>query len=160
MFSKRGYSPIHYAAYYGQISVIEYLVNNQSLNVNEQILKRLTGGGRTPLHLAVSGCTKRRNSNFAAIVSKLLELKANPDVKDNLGRTAKEYGENIIKYAIADYNSKNYDYFKDKFLNCDCASMKRDEYDYDVIDVDWESCFECEHGPCYFDWSSINPGGS
>ena len=39
--------------------------------------------------------------------------------------------------------------------------MKYDEeFDVDVIDVDWENCFECEHGPCYFDWSSINPGGS
>ena len=101
-----------------------------------------------------------QNKNFTATVSKLLELKANPDVKEITGKTAKEYAENKIKDAIADYTSDDYDYFKDKFLNCECASMKRDENNYDVIDVDWESCFDCEHGPCYFDWSSINPGGS
>ena len=104
---------------------------------------------------------KRRNENFTATVSKLLELKANPDVKEITGTTAKEYAEKRIKDAIADYDSDDYDYFKDKFLKCDCASMKYDEeFDVDVIDVDWENCFKCEHGPCYFDWSSINPGGS
>ena len=106
---------------------------------------------------------KLRNENFTATVSKLLELKANPDVKEITGKTAKEYAEEKIKKAIADYDSNtyDYDYFKDNFLNCQCASMKKhDENDYDVIDIDWENCFECEHGPCYFDWSSITPGGS
>jgi hypothetical protein len=112
------------------------------------------------LHLAVKGCIKRRNENFVPTVSKLLELKANPDVKDNskFRETAKEFAEKKIKNAIKDYNSDDYDYFKDNFLKCDCASMKLDEvFDVDVIDVDWETCFECEHGPCYFDWSSVSP---
>ena len=75
-----------------------------------------------------------------------------------MGKKAKEFAEKKIKNAIADYDSFNYDYFKDKFLNCDCASMKRD-YDYDVIDVDFPNCYGCD-APCYFDWPSITPGGS
>ena len=157
MFSKSGYSPIHLASYYGHLSVLEYLVNNQSINVNQ----KAKDNEQTPLHLAIKGCMKLRNENFTATVSRLLELKANPDVKEITGKTAKEYAEEKIKKATDYYNSNiyDYDYFKDNFLNCDCASMKR-VGEYDVIDVDWESCFDCEHGPCYFDWSSINPGGS
>ena len=104
---------------------------------------------------------KRRNENFTATVSKLLELKANPDVKEITGKTAKEYAEKKIKEAIDDYMSDffDYDYFRDKFLNCDCASTKRDENDYDVVDIDWENCYGCD-APCYFDWPSTPPGGS
>ena len=107
------------------------------------------------------GCIKRRNENFAATVSKLLELKANPGVKANDGKTAKELAEEKIKDAVDYFNSDDYDYdyFKDKFLNCDCASTKRDENDYDVIDIDWENCYGCD-APCYFDWPSVTPGGS
>ena len=104
---------------------------------------------------------KRRNENFTATVSKLLELKANPDVKEINGQTAKVFAENKIEKAV-DYDFKDsydYDYFKDKFLNCDCASTKRDENDYDVVDIDWENCYGCD-APCYFDWPSITPGGS
>ena len=106
-----------------------------------------------------------QNKNFTATVSKLLELKANPDVKEISGKTAKEFAENRLQEVISEWGSVDYPHFRDTLLNCDCASMKRvkneDGDEYDEIDIeDWEDCFECEHGPCYFDWSSIHPGGS
>ena len=70
---------------------------------------------------------KRRNENFTATVSKLLELKANPDVKEINGQTAKEYAEKRIKDAIADYDSDDYDYFKDKFLKCDFTFLQKEK---------------------------------
>ena len=137
---------------------MEYLVNNQSVNVNQKATE--VGKGRTPLHLAVMGCMKRRNKNFTATVSNLLELKANPDVKEINGETAKVFAEKKIDKAV-DYSyidTYDYYYFKDEFSNCDCASTKRSG-DYDVIDIDWENCYGCD-APCYFDWPSITPGGS
>ena len=100
---------------------------------------------------------KRRNENFTATVSKLLELKANPDIKEITGKTAKVFAEKKIEKAV-DYSfidTYDYYYFKDEFSNCDCASTKRIG-DYDVIvDIDWENCYECD-APCYFDWPSLS----
>ena len=77
---KRGYSPIHLAAYYGQVSVIEYLVRNQTVNVNLKD-KGIKGIGLTPLFSAVNGCFKRRDSQtFKETIDKLIELKADPTV--------------------------------------------------------------------------------
>ena len=78
------------AAYYGQVSVIEYLATNQikSANVNLKSSK----GGLTPLHFAVRGCLKRwkkrkplsqRNPNFKETIDMFIALRADSTIKND-----------------------------------------------------------------------------
>ena len=161
---KRGYSPIHLASYYGQISVIEYLVRNQSINVNAKATG-VTERGRTPLHSAVKGCMKRRNSgtlNFKETFNMLIALGANPTIKDDTNggrRTAKEYAQDKLIRALKTIEDDTYDteYFEKKFDSCEECLAKKKEGNFDYWDeflAKKEEIFiqclnECSDAPCY-----------
>lgn len=68
--TKRGFTPLHIAAQRGNKNLIALLVSSGS-NINV-----CNDGGTTPLHEAAA------NGHKDAVI-KLLELKANPDIKDN-----------------------------------------------------------------------------
>ena len=154
---KRGDSPIHLASYYGQISVIEYLVRNQSVNVNEKTTRN--GVGLTPLHSAVKGCMKRRNPDFKETFNMLISLGANSTVKDDLRRTAKEYAQKKLIRALKTINDDTYDteYFEKKFDSCEECLAKKKEGNFDYWDeflAKKEEIFiqclnECSDAPCY-----------
>ena len=154
---KRGFSPIHLASYYGQISVIEYLVRNQSVNSN----LKATGDGMTPLHSAVKGCMKRRNPNFKETFNMLIALGANSAVKDDTRRTAKEYAQLKLIRALKTIETDTYDteYFEEKFNSCKKCLAKKNEGNFDYWDdflkfPKMEEIFiqclnECSDAPCY-----------
>lgn len=74
---KRGKTPIRAAAKYNKKWIITYL-SNTGCNLNV-----VDGRGLTPLHLTARACHK---SSY----KRLLQLGADPTIKDPLGRTAKE----------------------------------------------------------------------
>ena len=165
---KRGYSPVHLASYYGQISVIEYLVRNQSVNVNE----KATGNGRglTPLHSAVEGCfRKKHNPRFKETIDMLLKLGADLNIKDDRtsteyrqGKTAKQFAQTKLLKAIQDFNDDipeyfDYEYFEDKFNNCRACVEKKEEeglkYWSQIAEENFLECFnECSDTPCYYNF--------
>ena len=126
MFSKRGYSPIHLAAYYGQTSIIEYLVKNQSVDINVKAIN--SGNGLTPLHSAVKGCFKDRNPKFKETIDMLIELGA--DSTNAIGETAKQYAMDKLLHAFSvDYeNFKDYDILVENFESCDGCEEKKKVY--------------------------------
>lgn len=74
--SKDGYSPLGYAAYFGNTDVVEFLISNGA-NVNSSSHNELH---ITPLHSACS-------YGFNSIASMLLEAGANPNAAQNSGVT-------------------------------------------------------------------------
>ena len=157
------------AAYYGQVSVIEYLATNQikSANVNLKSSK----GGLTPLHFAVRGCLKRwknrkplsqRNPNFKETIDMFIALGADSTIKNDKKQTAKQYAEYRLEQALKDPLSKNYDYsyFTEEFDKCEeCLAKKKEKglkhwfhmKDLTPSDTDeiLNKCWECSDLPCH-----------
>ena len=71
-----GYSPVIRAIQAEQISVAEYLLSEKK----EEVINKTGISGRAPLHYAAQ-------FGHVGLITRLLELKANPEAKDNEGRT-------------------------------------------------------------------------
>jgi hypothetical protein len=69
-----GWSPLHHAAFLGQVKIAEILLRNGA-NVNAQ-----NRDGYTPLHLAVANSKQK-------VATLLLKYQADPTIKDFYGRT-------------------------------------------------------------------------
>jgi hypothetical protein len=149
------------ASFFGQVSVIEYLVRNQSINVNlkanaNEAFPEITNRARgiTPLHYAVRGCSGRRNPNFKETANMLRALGADPTVKNDYQRTAKQDAQSRLFRAIKDPNSPDYDYFSEKFESCEeCLAKKKEEgltYWDEMEEEIFNECLnECSNAPCY-----------
>nr|XP_042905260.1 uncharacterized protein LOC107454385 [Parasteatoda tepidariorum] len=90
--SKDDWTPMHYSITYHQLELVKYLVNREAKPSLD--IKNIEG--ETPLHLAYKN--KRTD-----IMIMLLEAGANPDIKDNGGRTflyyyIHEYVERLVSY--------------------------------------------------------------
>ena len=148
------------AAYYGQVSVIEYLVRNQSVSINLKAKGSGKTNGMTPLYSAVYGCFKRRNRNFKETIDMLRELEADPKMTikfDKKQATAQQVSVSMMKKVVKDYNGDNglhYDYFKKEIEKCAaCKKKKTDEgktYWFQLKKEMFTECFnKCSDAPCY-----------
>ena len=97
-------TPLHWAAQYGHLSVVEYLVY-QKADINAQSSGYPSG---TPLHLAA-------HNGHLSVVEYLVNQKADINAKDNICRTPLHYAaENdhlsVVEYLVnqkADINANN-----------------------------------------------------
>ena len=97
---EEGNMPIHYATMSENLNVVQYLVEQQNVNVNSK-----GNGGRSPLHFACE------NGNLD-IVKYLISKGANKEAKDDLGNTPLHKAANfnkkdIVKYLLDNGANKN-----------------------------------------------------
>jgi len=109
-------TPLHHAAYWGEVRILELLIKNGA-NVNTD-----NGGGRgwTPLHsAAISGGLKKRRE----VIEILIKNKADLNKKDKLGWTPKDYmllwekdpkGANDFKKYISKFATANQEHREPK----------------------------------------------
>ncbi len=84
---KRGWTPLHYACYYGRQNIVAYLIQEHSCNSVIETIK-----GETPLHLACIAACSEEN---AVQVVKFLTLKCKHDVNMRY-----EDGTTLLMYLL------------------------------------------------------------
>ena len=110
---KNGWTALHYAVYYGNYKLVQYLLENGALT------EAKTKEGETPLHIAV----KKGNIE---LVKLLLEYGAETNVIDNYGKKPVDYaielGNNKLEKLLSDSLSDDEKYVRALFSavkNCD-----------------------------------------
>ena len=112
-----GWTPLHWAAVLGHVSVVEALLNTEVLSNAEALQNACTTFNRTPLHWAAS-------LGHADVVAALLAALASPDVRDNDCRTP---------LHLAALNGDILTVLR--LLKCGANPIARDKYDNTPCDL-------------------------
>jgi len=105
-------TPLHFAARYGHLSVVEYLVN-QKVDINAK-----DNYDNTPLHFAAQGICEYYHGGSLSVVEFLVNRKADINAKNRDGWTPLHWAaENdhlsVVKYLVnknAEINANTNDY--------------------------------------------------
>lgn len=80
--------PLHTACYYGQLDVVNYMLKGVNSKDISTILRSKDYRGETALHKAIGGRGEKKDRERVSLVTKLLNLGADPIQRDKHGRTA------------------------------------------------------------------------
>ncbi|MGZ6298181.1 MAG: NACHT domain-containing protein, partial [Parachlamydiaceae bacterium] len=94
----KGNNLLHHFIEYEYFPVIDYLFDVEKEIVNDW-LKEQNEEGNTPLHLAVQQAlkSKKDRQKFESVIKKLLDCKANPEVKNSEGKTPLDLASKEVK---------------------------------------------------------------